>query len=347
VPWTKIILDKNAALSELGGSGLRAATYGEALLEAHAQLLASDPEVFLLGEGLHEPGAVFGSVAGLAERFGRDRVLDSPLAENGMAGVVIGAALAGMTPIFIHMRMDFLPMCMDQIVNHAAKWCYMTGGRVHVPLVVRSLIGRGWGSAAQHSQGLHGLFAQIPGLKVALPSTPYDAKGMLIAAARDGNPVMFCEHRWLYGNTGYVPEDMYEVPLGQGVVRRKGAHVTIVALSHMVWAACRAAEELAAEGIEAEVLDPRCARPLDAGLIRESVEKTGRLVIADVAHPSAGVSGEIAALVAESDSVRALKAPIRRIGFAETPTPCSPTLEALYYPDHTHIARAARACMRD
>lgn len=346
MPWTKIILDKNAALSELGGSGLRAATYCEALLEAQTQLLETDPRVFLVGEGLHEPGGVFGSVVGLHQRFGTDRVMDSPLAENGMTGVAIGAALAGMVPLFIHMRMDFLPMCLDQLINHAAKWCYMTAGRVHVPLVVRSLIGRGWGSAAQHSQGLHGLLAQIPGLKVALPSTPYDAKGMLIAAARDGNPVMFCEHRWLYSNTGYVPQEMYEVPLGKGVVRREGSDVTIVALSHMVWAACSAAEALAAEGIRAEVVDPRCARPLDAELIRQSVEKTGRLIIADVANPSGGISGEIAACVAESPAVKALKAPIRRIGFAETPTPCSPQLEALYYPDHTHIAQAARECMK-
>lgn len=345
MPWTKINLDKNAALSELSSEGLRAATYCEALLEAQTQLLETDPSVFLVGEGLHEPGGVFGSVAGLCQRFGTDRVMDSPLAENGMTGIAVGAALAGMTPLFIHMRMDFLPMCMDQIVNHAAKWHYMTGGRVKVPLVIRSLIGRGWGSAAQHSQGLHGMLALIPGLKVVLPSTPYDAKGLLIAAARDGNPVMFCEHRWLYSNAGYVPAEMYEVPIGQGVVRRKGSDVTIVALSHMVWAACKAAEMLAAEGIEAEVVDPRSVRPLDAELIRESVARTGRLVIADVASPSGGVSGEIAACVAGSSAILALKAPIRRVGFAETPTPCSPVLEAAYYPDHTQIIQAVRECL--
>lgn len=345
MPWTKINLDKNAALSELNNGGLRAASYCEALLEAQTQLLESDPSVFLVGEGLHEPGGVFGSVAGLCQRFGTDRVMDSPLAENGMTGIAVGAALAGMTPLFIHMRMDFLPMCMDQIVNHAAKWHYMTGGRVKVPLIIRSLIGRGWGSAAQHSQGLHGMLALFPGLKVVLPSTPYDAKGLLIAAARDGNPVMFCEHRWLYSNAGYVPAEMYEVPIGQGVVRRKGSDVTIVALSHMVWAACKAAEMLAAEGIEAEVIDPRSVRPLDAELIRESVARTGRLVIADVASPSGGVSGEIAACVAESSAILALKAPIRRVGFAETPTPCSPVLEAAYYPDHTQIIQAVRECL--
>jgi Pyruvate/2-oxoglutarate dehydrogenase complex, dehydrogenase (E1) component, eukaryotic type, beta subunit len=346
VPWTKIILDKNAALSELTQGGLRAATYCEALLEAQTQLLETDESVFLVGEGLHEPSGVFGSVAGLVQRFGEKRVMDSPLAENGMTGIAIGAAMAGMKPIFIHMRMDFLPMCLDQIMNHAAKWNYMTSGRVHVPLVIRSLIGRGWGSAAQHSQGLHGIFALIPGLKVVLPSTPYDAKGLLIAAARDGNPVMFCEHRWLYANAGYVPQEMYEVPIGKGVVRRKGADATVVALSHMVWAACKAAEILAAEGIEVEVIDPRSVRPLDSELICESVARTGRLVIADVASPSGGVSAEIAACVAESTAVSRLKAPVQRVGFAETPTPCSPPLEALYYPDHTHIADAVRASLK-
>ena len=346
MPWTKIILDKGAALSELSGSGLRAATYAEALCEAQTQLMESDPAVFLLGEGLDEPSCAFGSIAGLPQRFGPRRVLDSPLAENGMTGVAIGAALAGMRPIFIHMRVDFIPMCMDQILNHAAKWSYMTGGRVHVPLVIRSIIGRGWGSAAQHSQGLHGLFAQIPGLKVALPSTPYDAKGMLIAASRDGNPVLSIEHRWLYANTGYVPEEMYEVPLGQGVVRRKGADATVVALSHMVWAAIKAAELLALEGIDVEVIDPRCVRPLDSALICGSVARTGRLIIADVASPSGGCSAEIAACVAESPAVKALKAPIRRVGFPETPTPCSPPLEAAFYPDHTHIAAAVRESLK-
>lgn len=346
MPWTKIILDKGEALTELGQAGLRAATYCEALHEAHAQLLESDPSVFLLGEGLLEPSGAFGTVLGLPERFGPRRVMDIPLAENGMTGVAIGAALAGMRPIFIHMRVDFVPMCMDQLVNHAAKWCYMTGGRSHVPLVVRSIIGRGWGSAAQHSQGLHGLFAQIPGLKVVLPSTPYDAKGLLIAAVRDGNPVLSIEHRWLYANTGYVPEEMYEVPLGQGVVRRTGRDATIVAVSHMAWAAIRAANILAEEGIDVEVIDPRTVRPLDVELIRGSVERTGRLVVADVACPGGGVAAEIAASVAESGAVRKLKAPVRRVCFPDAPTPASPPLEAAYYPDHTHIAAAVRETMK-
>ena len=192
MPWTKVLIDKNEFDNTLGREGLRGLSYRAALLEAQTQLLETDKSVFLLGEGIDDPGGVFGTTSGLAEKFGPDRVLDVPIAENGLTGIAAGAAICGMHPIFIHMRMDFLPMCMDQLVNHAAKWNYMTGGRLNVPMVVRSIVGRGWGSAAQHSQALHGLFAGVPGLKIALPATPYDAKGMLIAAVRDGNPVLFC-----------------------------------------------------------------------------------------------------------------------------------------------------------
>ena len=222
MPWTKVFIDKQETQTLLQRDGLRALTYRDALREAQAQLLESDPRVFLMGEGIDDAGGVFGSTLGLVQRFGRDRVMDIPIAENGLTGIAVGAAAAGMCPIFIHMRMDFLPLCMDQLVNHAAKWHYMTGGKINVPLVVRSIIGRGWGSAAQHSQALHGLFLSIPGLKIAVPSTPYDAKGMLVAAVREGNPVLFCEHRWIYEYTGYVPEELYEVPLGKGIVRRPG-----------------------------------------------------------------------------------------------------------------------------
>ena len=193
MPWTKVYINKTEFEHTLAKEGLRGKSYREAIWEAQVQLLRQDKRVFLLGEGVTDPGGIFGSTSGLVQEFGKDRVLDIPIAENGLTGVAIGAALAGMRPIFVHMRMDFLPMCMDQIVNHAAKWHYMTGGRVNVPLVIRSIIGRGWGSAAQHSQALHGLFMHIPGLKVVMPSTPYDAKGLLISAVQDGNPVLFVE----------------------------------------------------------------------------------------------------------------------------------------------------------
>lgn len=346
MPWTKVYINKAEFENTLAKEGLRGKTYREALNEAQLQLMEQDARVFLLGEGVDAPGWIFGSTVGLAEKFGKNRVLDVPIAENGLTGVAIGAALAGMRPIFVHMRMDFLPMCLDQIVNHAAKWHYMTGGQVNVPLVIRSIIGRGWGSAAQHSQALHGLFMHIPGLKTVMPSTPYDAKGLLIAAVQDGNPVMFVEHRWIYDYIGYVPEEMYTVPIGSGIIRRSGKDVTVVALSLMVYEAMKAAKKLAAAGIDVEIIDPRTLQPLDMKLICASVKKTGRLVIADVACQTGGVGAEIACRVAEADAT-ALKAPIRRVNFPDAPTPCSPVLEEAYYPDADAIAQAvSELCSR-
>ena len=342
MPWTKVLIEKEELESVLAEKGLRALTFVQALNEAHRQLLESDPKVFVIGEGVDDPGGVFGSTLGLAGAFGKDRVMDIPIAENGMTGVAAGAAMAGMKPIFVHMRMDFLPMCMDQIVNHAAKWYYMTGGQVNVPLVIRSLIGRGWGSAAQHSQALHGLFLPVPGLKIVAPSTPYDAKGMLIGAVQDGNPVLFVEHRWIYNYSGYVPENMYSVPLGQGIIRREGTDATIVAISQMVYESVKAAKVLQKEGIDVEIIDPRTLKPLDEQLIISSVKKTGRLIIADVACRTGGAGAEIAARVAESRAVRSLKAPVVRVSFPDAPTPCSPVLEDVYYPNFQTIVHSVK-----
>jgi len=339
MPWTKVYIDKAEFENTLAKEGLRGRTYREALNEAQMQMMQRDERVFLLGEGVSDPGGIFGSTVGLVEKFGKDRVMDIPIAENGLTGVAIGAAIAGMKPIFVHMRMDFLPMCMDQIFNHAAKWHYMTGGQVNVPLVIRSIIGRGWGSAAQHSQALHGLFIHIPGLKVVIPSTPYDAKGLLIAAVQDGNPILFVEHRWIYDYIGYVPEEIYTVPIGKGIIRREGRDVTVVALSQMVYETMKAAKTLETEGIEIEIIDPRTIKPLNDELICESVKKTGRLVIADVACKTGGVGAEIACRVAES-VIAYLKAPVKRINFPDVPTPCSPILEEAYYPDSNTIIEA-------
>jgi pyruvate dehydrogenase E1 component beta subunit len=341
VPWTKVYITKEEFENTLAKEGLRGKTYREALNEGQRQLMEQDERVFLIGEGVSDPGWIFGSTAGLADTFGKERVMDIPIAENGITGVAIGAAMAGMRPIFVHMRMDFLPMCMDQLINHAAKWHYMTGGQVNVPLVIRSIIGRGWGSAAQHSQALHGLFLHVPGLKIVVPSTPYDAKGLLIAAVQDGNPVLFVEHRWIYEYIGYVPEEMYTVPIGQGIIRRQGRDVTVVALSHMVYEAMKAARNLESDGIDIEILDPRTIQPLDDALICESVKKTGRLVIADVACKTGGVGAEIACRVAEL-AVDALKAPVKRVNFPDVPTPCSPVLEEAYYPDAATIVQAVK-----
>ena len=341
MPWTKVHLDSAEVEKTLAEQGLRTLSLRDAIHEALCQAMEADPRVFVLGQGVDDPGGVFGTTLGLRERFGPERVLDTPIAENGLTGVAVGAAAAGMRPVFVHMRMDFLPMCMDQIVNHAAKWHYMTGGRVTVPLTIRSIIGRGWGSAAQHSQALHAMFMHVPGLKVIIPSTPYDAKGLLLSAIDDNSPVLTVEHRWTFDAKGYVPEEPYRVRMGEALVRRPGADVTIVALSHMVYEAMKAAMLLEKEGVDAEVVDPRTLNPLDTDTIVASVRKTGRLVIADVGCRTGGCGAEIACRVGEAGA-GLLKAPVRRVAFADSPTPCSPVLEQAYYPDAGDIADAVR-----
>ena len=338
MPWTKVYVDKSEfeKAAQLQKEGLRGLIYREALKEAVTQMMEKDERVFILGEGVDDPGGLFGSTSGLHKKFGKGRVMDIPIAENGMTGVAIGAAMAGMRPIFVHMRMDFLPMCMDQIVNHAAKWYYMTGGRTNVPLVIRSIIGKGWGSAAQHSQALHAIFMHIPGLKVVMPSTPYDVKGLMIASIQDGNPVMFIEHRWLYEQIGYVPEELYTVPIGKGIVRKQGKDVTVVAVSNMVYETMKAVQPLEAAGIDIEVIDPRTIKPLDEEIIIESIKKTGRLVVVDIGWKTCGVSAEIAAVVAEK-AFKYLKAPVKRVTLPDVPTPNSPVLEDAYYFDYKRI----------
>lgn len=341
MPWTKVYGYTEASERPAKGEGLRELTFREALLEAHTQMLEKDERVFVIGEGVDDPGGVFGSTKGLHEKFGRERVMDTPLAENGITGIAMGAALAGMRPILVHMRVDFLPLSMDQLFNHAAKWHYMFGGKVNVPIVVRAIVGRGWGSAAQHSQNLHALFAHVPGLKVVMPSTPYDAKGLLMASVYDGNPVIFIEHRWLYEGMGHVPETPYRVPIGKGTVRRAGKDATIVALSHMVKLSMDAAATLAAEGIECEVVDLRTLSPLDDGIVTDSVKKTGRLVVADTGWKSFGVGAEVAARVVEK-AFKSLKAPVVRVNPPDVPTPSSHVLEDAYYPGPEDIVSAVK-----
>lgn len=241
--------------------------------------------------------------------------------------------------------MDFLLLAMDQIVNHAAKWRYMFGGRVNVPLTIRTIIGGGWGSAAQHSQSLQAFFMHTPGLKVIMPSTPYDAKGLLAASIADGNPVIFIEHRWLYDHTGYVPEEAYTIPIGKGVLRREGKDVTVVAASYMVFEAGIAAENLEKEGIDVEIVDLRSLKPLDENIIFSSIKRTGRLVIADIGWKTGGISAEIAARASER-AFSYLKAPIQRVTLPDTPTPASPELEKLFYPRAPEIVSAVREVIR-
>ncbi len=343
MPWTKIQADdsRQPVAFDNAGAGQREISYRDAIREALSQALQTDPSVFLIGEGIDDPGGVFGTTVGLKDVFGQDRVMDSPIAENGMTGVAIGAAMTGMRPVFIHMRIDFLPMCMDQIINHAAKWSYMTGGAVKIPLTIRAIIGRGWGSAAQHSQSLQALFAHIPGLRVLMPATPYDVKGMLLGSISGNSPTVFIEHRWLYDMKGGVPEEPYVIHPGIGKVRREGTDLTIVATSYMVYEALRAAEELEKEGKSIEVVDMRSVLPVDEALIVDSVRKTGRVIAADTGWKHCGISAEVAAVVAEK-AYASLKAPVRRFCLPFTPTPACHSLEKAYYPTHADLVQAVR-----
>jgi pyruvate dehydrogenase E1 component beta subunit len=315
---------------------MRTLTYVQAIREAHAQLLANDPRVFLLGQGLWSPWYAGTSLQYLDSEFGRDRVLDSPVSENATTGAAIGAAIAGMRPIVFHPRMDFMLLAVDPIVNQAANWSYMFAGQVSVPVVIRACINRGGEQAAQHSQALQAIFMHVPGLKVVMPSTPYDAKGLLIAAVNDGNPVLYIDDRWLYSEVSETPEEMYETPIGKAAVRREGRDLTLVATSYMVPQAVKAAAELAHRGIDVEVIDLRSLKPLDRQTVLGSVRKTGRLVVADGAWRTCGVAAEIAASVAE-EAFDSLKCPVRRVCLPDAPAPMSAPLEKAYYIRAEHI----------
>lgn len=343
MPWTRLQADDMGRTGIFSGADPagRRLSYREAIREALRQALEADPAVFLMGEGIDDPGGVFGTTVGLKEEFGPDRILDIPVAENGMTGVAIGAAIAGMRPVFIHMRADFLPMAMDQIVNHAAKWSYMTGGKVKVPLTIRAVIGRGWGSAAQHSQSLQALFAHVPGLRVLMPASPHDAKGLILGSIAGNSPVLIIEHRWLYDQSEGVPEGMYIISPGRGMVRKAGNDISLIAASYMVYESMKAAEELQKAGISAEVIDLRSVQPLDEMLICDSARKTGRVIVADTGWRVCGIAAEVSAVIAER-VCRDLKAPVRRICLPWSPTPASAVLERSYYPSSLDIVAAAK-----
>lgn len=323
----------------------RELTYAAAIREGFAVALERDPRVLLMGLGVPDPKGFFGTTTDLHKQFGADRVMDMPCAENGMSGVMLGAALNGLRPVLNHQRLDFALLSMDPICTQAAKWSYMFGGAMKMPIVFRMILGRGWGQGPQHSQCLHSWFAHIPGLKVVMPTTPHDAKGLLIAAIEDDNPVVFIEHRWLHHIKGEVPAGHYTVPIGPARLARAGRDVTIVAFSYMVLEALEAAEKLAEDGIEAEVIDVRSLRPLDQTLLLASLAKTGRLVVADTGHSTAGMAAEIIAIASES-AFDWLKAAPRRVCFPECPTPTSPTLSAEFYPRAGHIVAAVRTTLQ-
>lgn len=342
MPWTKVAVEeaqKNWS-SEDEAKDKRILSYAQALREAGRQALARDARVFVMGEGVDDPGGIFGSTLNLHKEF-HGRVFDTPIAENALTGFAVGSALSGMRPVLVHMRMDFVPLSIDQILNHAAKLCYMSGGRVCVPLVIRCIIGRGWGSAAQHSQALHALFLHMPGLKVVMPAFAYDAKGLLLAAIADHDPVLFVEHRWLYDRKERVPEEEYLIPFGKGRIRREGKDVTILATSLMAHEALLAAQRLSQDGTQAEVVDPRTLNPFDEDTVVESVKKTGRLVIADVGSRGAGFAEILLGRL--HNKIRPyLKASVGIVASPDAPTPASPALEAAFYKGAEDIVRSVK-----
>ena len=325
----------------------RLITYKDALREAQASCLANDPEVYVIGLGVPGPTGIFGTTSGLMEEFGADRVLDMPASEGGMTGVVLGTAISGMRPIMVHMRVDFAVLSMETLVNQAAKWHYMYGGKMRAPLTVRMIIGRGWGQGPQHSQSLQAWFAHVPGLKVVMPATARDAKGMMIAAVEDDAPVIVIEHRWLYGIKGDVPEEHFSEPLTGARIMRSGTDVTLAGYSYMALECMRAADMLAEVGISAEVIDLRTLTPVDGDTIAASVGRTGRFIAADTAHSDFGATAEVVAVAVERAFNSLKKAPVR-VGLPPIPTPTSPALADLYYPRAVDIAReAVKLCDRD
>ncbi len=302
------------------------------------QEMERDPRVFVYGLGVPDHKGIFGTTKGLAERFGPERCFDTPLSEDAMTGFGLGAAMNGLRPIHIHIRVDFLPLAFNQLVNMISCCHYASGGQLSSPMVIRGIVGRGWGQGFQHSKSMHATFAHIPGLKVVLPTTPYDAKGLLISAIRDDNPVVFLEHRWLYWQEGEVPEEPYAIPLELGNVLRKGSDITIVATSWMNVEAVLAAEILETRGVSVEVVDPRTIAPLNDDMIIGSVEKTRRCIVADNDWLFCGFSAEVASVVSEKCFGK-LKAPVKRIGFPDTPCPTARHLENEFYPSAKTIIR--------
>tara|TARA_Y100001936_G_C16017723_1_gene637488 strand:- start:406 stop:1413 length:1008 start_codon:yes stop_codon:yes gene_type:complete len=303
--------------------------------------MANDPSIYIMGLGVPDPKGIFGTTVGLRDKYGEKRVLDMPVSENGMTGIAIGSALMGMRPIMTHQRIDFMLLALDQIINNAAKWHYMFGGQKSVPLVIRLLIGQGWGQGPQHSQSLQSIFAHIPGLRVIMPFTPYDAKGLLVSSIEDDNPVIFIEHRWLHNIYGEVPEESYAVPIGQARVAREGKDITIVSSSYMTLESLKAADYLEKENIDAEIIDLRSVRPLDEKTIIDSVKKTGRLLVVDGAWRFLSISSEIISIVVEK-VFSYLKAPPVKITFPDSPTPTSWALTNNYYPRAINIVNQAQ-----
>ncbi len=318
---------------------MREITYAQAINEALRENMRRNSRIILMGEDIGRYGGIFQVTAGLLDEFGPERVIDTPISESGFVGTCVGAAMTGLHPVAEVMFIDFTTCAMDMIVNQMAKMHYMSGGRGKVPFVLRTNIGAGRGAAAQHSQSFHSFFMHIPGLKVATPATPYDAKGLMNTALADENPVMFIEHKKLFITKGHVPEESYAIPFGKADIKRQGGDITLVATHALVQKSLNVAEEMSREGVDIEVLDPRTITPLDKEAILNSVKKTGKLITADEGCVTGGFGSEVAAIVAQ-EAFDYLEAPIIRVGSPDTPVPFSPPLEQFYIPDEGNIKDA-------
>lgn len=310
---------------------MRELKYWQALSEGLVQAMDTDSSVFVMGVGVDDPKGIFGTTLTAYKKFGNERVFDIPISENTITGVAIGAAMTGMRPVMVHARIDFMLLTLDQIVNNASKWRYQSGGGSRIPMTITAIVGRGWGQGAQHSQSLQATFAHFPGLKVVMPTTPYDAKGLLISSIRDDSPVIFISHRSLFEQAGEVPEEPYEIPIGKAIVRMPGKDVTIVAISAMVLDAMKAAEILVQHNISAEVVDLRSIKPIDDECIFDSVRRTHHLVVADTAWCTCGIGSEIISRVAQN-VFEYLDAPVKLVASPDLPAPVSMPLESLFYP---------------
>jgi len=324
---------------------MRKITYAQAINEATHQVMEKDPQVFVIGQGCTSPWYVGKTTTGLVDKFGEKRVIDTPVSEAAITGVAAGAAITGLKPVLIFPRMDFMYLAMDQIINQIANWYYMFGGKVNVPITIRGIINRGGEQAAQHSQAIQAIFAHVPGLKVVMPSTPYDAKGLLIASIQDGNPVIYIDDKWLYELEEDVPEEIYTVPIGKGIIKREGKDITVVAVSYMVKEAMEAGEHLEKEGINIEVIDLRSVKPLDEELLFESVKKTGGLVVADTGWKTGGIAAEISSKV-YNNLFKELKSPIEIVALPDIPAPASSVLEERFYPNKNNIIEAVKKILR-
>lgn len=324
---------------------MREITYAEAVNEALVQEMERDSSVFVYGIGVPDHKATFGTTKGLVARFGSKRCFDTPIAEEAMTGIGFGAAINGLRPIYVHMRADFSLLAMNQLVNMISSYCYSTDGKRGVPITIRIIVGRGWGQGFQHSKTMHSFFAHVPGLKVVLPTTPYDAKGLMIAAIRDDNPVVVIEHRWLYYQKGNVPEELYTTPIGEPQILREGSDLTILATSWLNVEALKAVEILERNHVSVELIDVRSLMPLNTNLICKSIRKTGGCIIADNDWTPYGAGAELASMVYQA-CFGDLRAPIERIGFAFAPCPTARHLENAFYPNTETILRVARRMLK-